>query len=43
MSYAPLLSETGSIFEFLLLINDTNGVGHMQTCNYRGNRHFPDI
>ena len=43
MPYAPLLSQTGSIFELLLHINDTNGVGHIYTCDYRGNIHFPDI
>ena len=29
--------------ELMLLINDTNGVGHIYTCYFRGNRHFPDI
>ena len=35
--------QTGSIFEILLLINDTNDVGHIYTCDYRGYRDFPDI
>ena len=39
MAYAQKLSQTGPIFEFLLLINDTNGVGHINACHYRDNRH----
>ena len=38
-----LNSQTVSIFELLLLINDTNGVGHFYICYYRSNVHFHDI
>ena len=43
MSYALKRSHTGSIFELLLLINDSNGVGHIYKRYYRGNLHFLDI